>query len=190
MYDAALLYGNRAQERSNILGLLNLQPKRYILTTIHRAENTDEQNRLTAIVEALSIIGQECPVVFPLHPRTRGALLRAGLMEVLETRVKVTPPVGFLDMLMLEMHASLVVTDSGGVQKEAFFYKVPCVTLRDETEWLELLESDWNHLVPPLSGAEMTPAILARIGKRGIETNPFGDGIAAQKICDMLASAQ
>jgi UDP-GlcNAc3NAcA epimerase len=189
MYDAALLYGVRAQERSRILASLDLQPKRYILATIHRAENTDEPNRLRAIVEALDAVGRECPVILPLHPRTRNALERAKLMETLGTRVQAIAPVGFLDMLMLEMHAALVVTDSGGVQKEAFFYKVPCVTVRDETEWVELLESGWNHLVPPRSGGAMASAILARIAKQGVETSPYGDGRAANKICDMLAVA-
>jgi UDP-GlcNAc3NAcA epimerase len=188
MYDAALLYGVRARERSRILDTLNLPPQGYILATIHRPENTEDQNRLKAIVAALTAITRDYRVVFPLHPRTRNALEREGLMEILSAGVEVIPPVGFLDMLLLEMHAALIATDSGGVQKEAFFYKVPCVTLRDETEWIELLESNWNHLLPPLTGTELAPAILARVGTHGAEISPFGDGCSAQKICDSLAT--
>lgn len=190
MYDAALFYGAQARERSRIMEVLNLQSKGYILVTIHRAENTDEPRRLKAIVEALSIVGREWPVVFPLHPRTRNAVKRAGLMGVLESRVKLVDPIGYLDMVMLEMNAALLTTDSGGVQKEAFFYQVPCVTLRDETEWVELVESGWNRLLPPLPGIELAPAILAAIGTRGITINLFGDGKASKKIADTLADTQ
>jgi UDP-GlcNAc3NAcA epimerase len=93
-------------------------------------------------------------------------------------------------MVMLEMNAALLTTDSGGVQKEAFFYQVPCVTLRDETEWVELVESGWNRLLPPLPGIELAPAILAAIGTRGITINLFGDGKASKKIADTLADTQ
>lgn len=190
MYDAAMLYGNLARQRSTILTVLGLRPQSYILVTIHRAENTDDTKRLEAIAKGLLRIGREWPVVFPLHPRTRGALERAGLLGELKLRMQVIDPVGYLDMVMLEMQAALVVTDSGGVQKEAFFYQVPCVTLREETEWVELVELGWNRLAPPVLGTGLAPAILAALDTSGVPAQPFGDGHAAKKIADLLASAQ
>ena len=189
MYDAAIYYGVRTRERSGILKQLGLRPRGYVLATIHRAENTDELQRLRAIVEGLAIIGQEWPVVLPLHPRTRGAVQRAELLEALESRVRVIDPVGYLDMVMLEMQAALVVTDSGGVQKEAFFYQVPCVTLRDETEWVELVELGWNQLVTPTTADAVAQAISGSVGRRGEQAQPYGDGHAAQKIVEHLLAA-
>lgn len=188
MYDAAIYYGTRARDRSRILECLGLRPKGYILATIHRAENTDESQRLTAIVEGLTITGERWPVVLPLHPRTRGAVQRTGLLKVLESRVRVIEPVGYLDMVMLEVQAALVATDSGGVQKEAFFYQVPCVTLRDETEWVELVELGWNQLITPTNADAVAQAILGSIGRYGKRALPYGDGHAADLIVRELAA--
>jgi len=148
MYDAALYYGGKAERQSKILGQLGLEPKGYILATVHRGENTDDPKRLKAILEALAKVNQQVPVVFPVHPRTRRRAATFGLQDRLR-RVTEIEPVGYLDMVMLEKNARHIVTDSGGVQKEAYFYGVPCVTLRAETEWVELLEMGWNILLPP-----------------------------------------
>jgi len=122
-------------------------------------------------------------VVLPLHPRTQGRMKAAGLAF---DKVRTVPPVGYLDMVALESQASLIATDSGGVQKEAFFYRVPCVTLRDETEWVELVELGWNRLASPAAG-DLAGTILAALGSKGVDAQPYGDGKAAQAIARILA---
>ncbi len=186
MYDAALFYGEKALYGSRILEQLELEAGAYILSTVHRAENTDDPARLRVILEGLAAVAREVPVILPLHPRTRATLTRLGLDGEAARRIRIVDPVGYLDMVMLEKHARLVVTDSGGVQKEAFFHGVPCVTLRDETEWVELVELGWNRLLPPLPGGELAPAILAALGTRGGEARPYGDGRAADRIVERL----
>jgi UDP-GlcNAc3NAcA epimerase len=154
MYDAALYYAAKAESKSNIVDRLQLQPGSFILATIHRAENTDDIGRLESILGALSKIAMEIPIVFPIHPRTRSVLAgHAGLAHHLEL-LRVVDPLWYFDMITLEQHARLIVTDSGGVQKEASFHNVRCVTLRDETEWKELIDLDRNTLAPPILGAE------------------------------------
>ena len=143
MYDAALYYGEIAEKKSRIMDTLGLKSKRYILATIHRAENTDNEDRLKGIVEGLS--HSVMPVILPLHPRTRNVLENYRI--VLPSIIKTVEPVGYLDMVILEKHAYKIATDSGGVQKESYFHKVPCITLRDETEWIELVEAGVNVLV-------------------------------------------
>lgn len=182
MYDAALFYGDKARRKSNILEMQRLEPHRYVLATVHRAENTEDQDRLYAIFNGLSYIASTLPVIVPLHPRTRKILDQNGLLNRLGKSIRVIEPVGYLDMIQLEQNAALIATDSGGVQKEAFFYKVPCVTLRGETEWVELVELGWNRIVPPVSAADISRSILDSIGSRGLEGTPYGDGNAAQLI--------
>jgi UDP-GlcNAc3NAcA epimerase len=190
MYDAALQFGDAARERSTILRRLGLERGRYVLATVHRAENTDDPRRLEVILAALGEVAAETSVVLPLHPRTRkvleqGAAPRPGSLRLIE-------PLGFLDMVMLEQHAALIATDSGGVQKEAYFYGVPCVTLRDETEWVELVECGANALSPPLSRDAVAAAL-----RRGLERGPlpkdrpllYGDGRASQRIAELLMKA-
>lgn len=187
MFDAALYYGEKAEKESNILEKLGLKPGKYILSTIHRAYNTDIEERLRAIFEGLSRVSREITVVLPLHPRTKAALVREGLYEYVSKNVKVIEPVGYIDMIKLEKNSRLIVTDSGGVQKEAFFYKVPCVTLREETEWVELVELGWNHLVPPVSGAFVEQGIKkALISSPGLDAEPYGDGKSSEKIVEVL----
>jgi UDP-GlcNAc3NAcA epimerase len=186
MYDAALFYGHKAEQASRILEQLGLAPRAYILATVHRAENTDDPIRLRAIFEGLGIVARQVPVVLPLHPRTRKVLQGAGLEERLPPDLRIIEPVGYLDMARLERHARLVATDSGGVQKEAFFYRVPCATLRDETEWLELVELGWNRLVPTQSAQDVAQGVLAGLGHRGREGSPYGDGAAADRIVSLL----
>ena len=122
-----------------------------LLATVHRAENTDAPERLSAILDGLCGLADSLAVVLPLHPRTRRVLVDSGELGRYATRLHLIDPVGYLDMLMLEKNAALIATDSGGIQKEAFFYKIPCVTLRDQTEWVELVDFGWNLIVPPIS---------------------------------------
>ena len=169
MFDAALFYGKQAEISSQILETLELKKKGYILATIHRAENTDDPNRLDAIFSGIGKTNKQ--VVLPMHPRTRSRLLSNNL--TIPLNVLVIEPVGYLDMVMLEKNASLIVTDSGGIQKEAFFYEVPCLTLRDETEWVELVDAGWNQVVPPLNSDVVAGAICsARILGKLIQ--PYG----------------
>ncbi|MHB8182985.1 MAG: non-hydrolyzing UDP-N-acetylglucosamine 2-epimerase [Candidatus Desulforudaceae bacterium] len=188
MYDAALYYGAKAERESRILERLALQPKGYLLATVHRAENTDDPVRLRAIFEGLAVAAREMPVVLPLHPRTRAALAREGMLAETSRHLRLIEPVGYLDMVLLEKNALLIATDSGGVQKEAFFYRVPCVTLREETEWVELVELGWNHLVSPMSRDGVKRAVVAQLAERGRDKpNLYGNGKAAHLIVERLA---
>ncbi len=183
MYDAALYYGGRVEEKSNVLEQYHLQPQQYILTTIHRAENTDDPVRLRAIFEGLSQVAEEIPIVLPLHPRTRTALIREGLYETVIKSLVVIPPVGYLDMVVLEKNARLIATDSGGVQKEAYFYWVPCVTLRGETEWVELVEAGWNVLVESFDPEQIASNLNSYLDHKGdVSTHLYGRGDASIKI--------
>jgi len=186
MYDAALYYSTKAAQYSRILDSLGLQQGSYILATVHRAENTNDPIRLRAIFEALDEVAQEIPVVLPLHPRTAKALRGQGMLDWVGEHIHIFEPVGYLDMVMLEKHARLIVTDSGGVQKEAFFHRVPCVTLRTETEWAELVETGWNVLAPPISAAVIRQRILESLGRRGEDISLYGDGRAARRIVGYL----
>ncbi|AIZ45742.1 UDP-N-acetylglucosamine 2-epimerase [Deinococcus radiopugnans] len=183
MYDVALNMAGRARERSQILQDLNLSEGQYVLSTVHRAENTNEPQRLKAIVEGLQQVAQTLPVVLPLHPRTRRMATEQGLNF---GAVQVVPPVGYLDMIRLEQGAALIATDSGGVQKEAYFYRVPCVTLRDETEWTELVAAGWNTLVTPTDANTLAQTIRSRLGQAGQDGQLYGTGDAARKILDIL----
>lgn len=183
MYDAALFYGAKADKESQILETLGLAGKEYILATVHRAENTDATERLTAIIQGMADCGRQ--IVLPLHPRTKARMASLGLD--LPENVLAIEPIGYLDMVMLEKNAALIMTDSGGVQKEAFFYHVPCITLRDETEWVELVEAGWNQIVPPLSSDAIVDAISsARMPGKSIQ--PYGKGNAAELVADKLGS--
>mgnify|MGYP003134665068 FL=1 len=184
MYDAALQMADRAASTSTVLDENGLEAGHYVLATVHRAENTDDPARLRAIVEALEEIAGTMRVVLPLHPRTAARMQANGLAF---SRVMALPPVGYLDMVALESSAALIATDSGGVQKEAFFYRVPCVTLRDETEWVELIELGWNQLASPASPGLAT-VILGALGTRGAEAQPYGDGRAAQRIAEFFGA--
>ncbi|OQM73843.1 non-hydrolyzing UDP-N-acetylglucosamine 2-epimerase [Manganibacter manganicus] len=184
MYDAALQFAQSASERKDIFAANSIESGRYALATVHRAENTDNTERLRNIVTALEQVALKVPVILPLHPRTAARLNTEGLAF---SKVKTIPPVGYLDMVALESQAAVIATDSGGVQKEAFFYQVPCVTLRDETEWVELIELGWNRLASPAK-ADITGSILAAIGTKGTNSQPYGDGQSAQAIAKVLAA--
>ena len=146
MYDVALYYRARARSESRILQSFGLSERGFALATCHRAENTDDPTRLSEILSGLTQVAKQLPVVFPLHPRTRKIVEEYGYSHHLAALI-VTEPVAFLDMVALEQSARVILTDSGGVQKEAFFYGVPCITMRDETEWVETVDSGWNRLV-------------------------------------------
>ena len=182
MYDAALYYASRAELRSTALSEFNVPSKSYALATVHRAENTDNLDRLRVICGTLARLAEQMPVIFPVHPRTRKMLSQSSLTASLGG-VRVTDPVGYLDMLMLEKNARVIMTDSGGVQKEAFFCGVPCVTFRSETEWLELVELGWNRLAPPVSSRSQLRQIAAALeGIPGNGHRPYGSGDAARRI--------
>jgi len=194
MYDAVLAHLDLA-ERSTLLKRLSLETQGYVLCTVHRAENTDDPQRLSRLVQALTTVSGYLPVVFPVHPRSRKAMEFSGLKVTSEGRLLLIDPVGYLDMLALERNAAVVSTDSGGVQKEAFFLGVPCVTLRNETEWTELVDAGWNTLAPPDGSVDISGMILSAVGRKGLPgVQPYGDGNAAKKICaavtGLCASAQ
>ena len=180
MYDALLQYLPLIEERTDIIERLKLQPQDYVLVTVHRAANTDDPAALANILEALTLLDEQ--VVFPIHPRARAALAAANLEPPLNVRV--IAPVGYLEMLALERSARVVLTDSGGVQKEAYLLGVPCVTLREETEWPETCRGGWNVL----AGTE--PARIVEAAQRPEPTGDpaavFGDGHAAQRMVELL----
>ena len=179
MYDAVLQPGALAARRARILSQLEIQPGTYLLATIHRPRNTDEPDRLQAIMEAFRSIGD--PIVFPAHPRTQKAIAQYAQVP---SNVRMIEPVGYLDMLQLEQQARAVLTDSGGVQKEAYLAGVPCITLREETEWVETVQAGWNQLV----GADTAKIVAAVQNLRTPEARPplFGDGHAAARIVALL----
>ncbi len=183
MYDAALYYGEKAEQQSRILKKLDIEGQKYTLATIHRAENTDVSERLAAIIDGMAESGQQ--IVLPVHPRTVARLKASNL--TLPANVLAIEPVGYLDMVMLEKNANLIVTDSGGVQKEAFFYQVPCITLRDETEWVELVDSGWNQVVPPLNSKVIADALNKNYAS-GEAIRPYGDGNASIHIIERLTA--
>lgn len=150
----------------------------YDLQTLH--------HNLLAIVDGLQTVAQSMPLVWPLHPRTQGVLQRMGRLEGLSSNVRLIDPVGYLDMVQLEKYTATIATDSGGVQKEAFFYRVPCVTLRDETEWVELVEAGWNRLAPPRSAEVIAASVGAALGSTGKPVAPYGKGDAGKRIVDSL----
>lgn len=180
MYD--LFLERQAQaDATGVLERLGLVPREYLLATVHRPENTDDPGRLAAVLELLAATGE--PVVLPLHPRTRDALARSAL--AVPPNVRAIEPLGYLDMLALERHARRVLTDSGGVQKEAFFAATPCVTLRESTEWPETARGGWNQV------AGVDPErVLAALGRPDPEEPPevglFGDGRAGERVVEAL----
>ena len=187
MYDAVLQFGELARQRSRILETLGLTPKRYLLATVHRPYNTDNPENLRSILSAFVECGET--VIFPVHPRTQARLAEAGVLEMLQSapQVRLIEPVGYLDMLMLEQNARMILTDSGGMQKEAYFFAVPCVTLRPETEWVETVESGWNVVV----GADSRRIVAAVSGEAWLAKSLapiFGLGDASCHIIDILCS--
>jgi UDP-N-acetylglucosamine 2-epimerase len=193
MYDSILYYLKLSEEKSTILRDLNLltthesRITNYYLATLHRAENTDNPKRLKSILKALKEIGKHIPVVLPLHPRTKKMIENYHLLREIH-RIKLIDPVSYLDMLTLERHSKAILTDSGGVQKEAYWLRVPCFTLRNETEWVETLNDGWNILVGTETGKILEE--VKKLEKRGpSKKRPgiFGDGKAGEKIVKAMA---
>ncbi|HPI71826.1 MAG TPA: UDP-N-acetylglucosamine 2-epimerase (non-hydrolyzing) [bacterium] len=185
MYDAALYFAALAQTKSAVLQKLNLQPHSYVLATVHRAQNTDDPAALSRIMGALLESGQT--IVFPVHPRTAGFLRQYGLLEKMAacSRIRLLAPVGYLDMICLEKNARRIVTDSGGVQKEAYFFQTPCITLREETEWSETVEDGWNVLTG--TDPEKIVQAVSSFHPTRPQGRHYGDGRAADRIAELLS---
>lgn len=185
MFDLLLYYKDIARKRSKILQKLNINSKGYLLCTVHRAENTDDISRLKSIVAALERLSEDFQVILPIHPRTKNLIKKHNLKV---RKVKIIESVSYIDMVKLEQEAAIILTDSGGVQKEAYFLKVPCLVLRDETEWVETVKIGWNYL----AGAN-TNKIVDTIDKiRRIDfANKkypyfYGDGNSADKMLKVI----
>ena len=174
-----------AERKSKILDEMDLKPKEYYLTTVHRAENTDTFEMLKNIVDAFCEIEN---LVFPCHPRTEKCLRKIDLWDKITREIKVIKPVGYLDMLILEKKAQKILTDSGGVQKEAYIFKVPCITLRENTEWVETVEDRWNVLV----GADKDGIVkMAKdFEPEGRQRDVFGKGDASTRIKRIIGGLQ
>lgn len=188
MYDTALHFVSKAKSESRILDKLQLQPKQYVLATIHRAENTDDPSALKAIFDGLAAVAKYTTVVMPLHPRTKQALESHSLYTQAEKALKLIAPVGYLDMISLESNAQAIFTDSGGVQKEAYFFHVPCLTLRTETEWSELVEHGFNRLVPLNAESIVEQYLYSLTHTPDWSLSLYGKGTATQEIVDTLKS--
>lgn len=184
MYDSLLYNLARADRRAGVLAELGLQQGQYGLATIHRAESTDRPETVTGILSSLGRLG--LPIVVPLHPRTRAVLDAAGVGHV-SGPVRLIAPVSYHEMLILERHARLILTDSGGVQKEAFLLGIPCVTLRNETEWVETVEAGWNRVAGTAPDAVEAAARLALEAVCPERGQPYGDGHAAEAILGIVA---
>jgi UDP-N-acetylglucosamine 2-epimerase len=185
MADVSLAFRDIAEERSDALAERGLEPGSYLVVTAHRAGNVDDPDRLLQLVELLEAL--PLPAVFPLHPRTRARLEAAGLLERLSGAggIDLGPPLGYLDFLKLARHARAILTDSGGVQKEAYLLGVPCVTLRPSTEWVETVNAGWNVLVDL-----DREAALAALDRRPPSERPelYGGGKAAEMVREALSA--
>lgn len=181
MYDTTKTFTRIAENKSNILSLLGLTPKSYLLATVHRAENTDSKENLSQIVDALNELSQMYTIVIPLHPRTRKALSNQKLS--LQPRIKIIEPTPFFDTLVLSKNALALLTDSGGMQKEAYFHRTPCVTLRNETEWVETVAAGWNIL----AGAKKTEILKALSTEtKKAQIDEYGSGESSRHIIKKL----
>lgn len=191
MYDTLLHYSNLARKSSCIIGNLGLKSKEYVLCTVHRAENTDNLHSLSNIMGSLQKIAQEYTVIFPVHPRTRAALKRIGISET--SNIMFLEPVDYLDIIRLQQEAIAILTDSGGVQKEAFINQVPCITLRNETEWVETVESGWN-IIAGTNEELIIQALYSMINNQNLKrekvSNIYGNGNAADKIIKIIANVK
>jgi UDP-N-acetylglucosamine 2-epimerase len=190
MADVARVFGPIAERRSTILERLSLRPRSYALATVHRQQTVDDDQALARAVSVLNRIADEMPVLLPVHPRTGAQLQRTGLESSLAEGVTMLEPLGYLDFGRLLRNAAAVVTDSGGVQKEAYLAAVPCLTLRERTEWVETVESGWNRLVG-LDPAKAAAALeeLAGASATGMPHPAlYGDGHAAERVAEAVAS--
>ncbi len=180
MYDATLMYSQNAEEKTSILSALNIREKNYHLMTFHRAENTQDIQKLKAVLHAIEKSG--FPVVFPVHPRTRKFI--ADQSVSIPSNIILTEPLGYHDILNLQKSAKKILTDSGGVQKEAFFLGTPCIVLREETEWVELI-SNGNNVLTGTDERKLLEALVSFEGNLD-RPNYYGDGTATLKIVDKI----
>jgi UDP-N-acetylglucosamine 2-epimerase len=180
MQDAAMYYAERAEQKSDILKKINLSE--FVLGTIHRQENTDSPDNLRSITSGLNEINRSVPVVVPIHPRTRNILAQQNIVP----EFTLIDPVGYFDMIMLLKHCKLVITDSGGVQKEAFFFGKHCITLREQTEWVELVENRYNILVGSDSGKLKSAFDLFSTKSSDFGLDLYGKGEAAERAAKVI----
>jgi UDP-GlcNAc3NAcA epimerase len=184
-----LYFAERAEQQSHLLEDLQIASKTYYLATIHRAETTDKPEQLSNILRAFAQI--EKPIILPLHPRTRKVIEASEMLTSLvrEARaLRIIESVSYMDMLVLEKHAAAILTDSGGVQKEAYFHRTPCITMRGETEWTETVEAGWNTLVG--TDTERILQAVAHWAMPDTEISEYGTGKAAQTIIDLLCQSE
>ena len=188
MYDAAIAFGKKAERESEIVEQLRLVSGGYVLATVHRAENTDDPRIIRSIFASLSDLSNEIPVIVPLHPRTAKVVADLNIGKELSSSLRLIDPVGLLDMIQLEKHSRLIVTDSGGVQKEAFFHRKICVTLRTETEWQELVALGCNVLVSPTSRERILAGVRHALDQPFPELvdSPYGRGDAGSRIARLM----
>jgi len=184
MYDAALYYTQKAEQKQEIAGK-KLQEE-YILCTIHRAENTDNPDRLKSIFNALDIINEEKKIILPLHPRTKAILEK----EKIVSNISIIEPVGYLEMLQLIRNCKLVITDSGGLQKEAYFFGKKCIVLRDTTEWVELMDNGFVELAGSSKQAIVRSFKHLSVTHPGCNHQLYGDGACAPKIVKIITDAR
>jgi UDP-N-acetylglucosamine 2-epimerase len=185
MYDVCLWHKERADKHCDLLPKFGLQSKTYALATVHRAENTDNNERLSSIFKGLErVVSEGIPVVLPLHPRTKKML---HFFSINYQKIQTISPVSYEEMLCLEQNAKVILTDSGGIQKEAYWLKVPCVTLRDETEWVETLKTGWNLI----AGTDVDLIAVAANCEppNGNRPQLYGNGNTADKIVGVLAQS-
>jgi UDP-GlcNAc3NAcA epimerase len=182
MQDAALYYASKSEEHSKVLAINKLVKDNYVLCTIHRQENTDDPNRLKAIINALNKINNETIVVVPLHPRTKKIIQQLKI----EVNFTILDPVGYFDMIELLKNCKIVMTDSGGLQKEAYFFNRFCITLRDETEWVELVENGYNRLVGANENEILNTFNLFKTDVFNKKSELYGGGMASAIIRDTL----
>lgn len=186
MYDAAIFYGKQVAKKSTFLENLGINDCEFVLATCHRAENTDDPIRLKEILNALVEVSLNTKVVFPIHPRTKKLIQEYGFNHLTKSLL-ITEPLDFIDMISLEKSAKMIFTDSGGIQKEAYFYGVPCITMRDETEWIETVTMGCNKVVGANKNKilEAYKYFLSSPPKMGNE-KPYGSGKAANKIVNHI----
>lgn len=181
MQDAALFYAARSAAKSRIISDLGLESG-FVLATIHRQENTDDPQKLRSIINGLNAVNREARVVVPLHPRTRSILAKQGINPEFD----IVDPVGYFDMVELLKHCSLVVTDSGGVQKEAFFFRKSCITVREQTEWVELVDGGFNTLVGADTNLLISAFNQAKNKECNFDVNLYGNGVASQIVAQEI----
>lgn len=184
MYDSVKAHVKIADKKSTIMKRHRLSDKSYILATMHRASNTDDKNSLKSIINTL--LASKEKIIMPLHPRTEKFIKKYNIYHKLKfsNNIIITEPLGYLDILMLEKNAKKIITDSGGIQKEAYFMKIPCITLRNETEWVETVKDKWNILVG--SNSEKLSNAIKYFNPKTKQHNYFGNGNTAKNIVSII----